>query len=59
VDFQLMREMRWTWAELQGTPIEVRTFTWDFIRMQRAAEAERAEKAKKQDPGGGAARIEY
>lgn len=54
-----MREMRWTWAELQGTPIEVRTFTWDFIRMQRAAEAERAEKAKKQDPGGGAARIEY
>lgn len=38
-----MREMRWTWMELQDTPLDVRQFVWDFIQLDRQAEAERAE----------------
>lgn len=30
--------MRWTWKELQETPVGVRTYVWDCIRRQRAAE---------------------
>jgi hypothetical protein len=37
-----MREMRWTWDELQGTPIAVRAYCWDFIQMERQVAAERA-----------------
>lgn len=30
--------MRWSWAELQATPVEVRTYAWDAMRRERAAQ---------------------
>lgn len=52
--------MHWTYAELQATPIEVRTYAWDAIRRERAAQHAAAQKAarQKQHPPG-AAVIDY
>lgn len=59
VDFQVMREMRWTWEQLQATPIDVRAFCWDCIQMERQVAAERAEKTKRETQGEtGAMRIQ-
>jgi hypothetical protein len=33
--FELMREMHWTWADYEATPIFVRQFCWDFIMRRR------------------------
>ena len=33
-----MREMGWSWTELQKTPLYVRRFVWDLIGARRAAE---------------------
>jgi hypothetical protein len=38
IDFEVMREMGWTWTELQDTPWYVRRFTWDLICARRQAE---------------------
>jgi hypothetical protein len=40
--------MGWSWDELQATPIGVRTACWDFIRLERAAQVEHAERAKRE-----------
>jgi hypothetical protein len=45
IDFEVMREMGWTWHQLQATPWYVRRFTWDLICARRAAESERRERA--------------
>lgn len=44
----MMREMRWTWEQLQATPIDVRAFCWDCIQMERQVAAARAEKAERE-----------
>lgn len=40
VDFEIMREMHWSWKQLQETPVYVRRFTWDCIQARREAEQE-------------------
>jgi hypothetical protein len=37
VDWQLMREMRISWAQLQETPEYVKTYCWDFMMAERRA----------------------
>jgi hypothetical protein len=44
-DFELMRAMGWTWAELEDTPVYVRRFTWDLLCARRAAKAAANERA--------------
>ena len=54
IDFQLMREMRWTWAELQETPQNVRQYAWDYITRERAvadAQAKKAARAQQRQAG--------
>jgi hypothetical protein len=60
VDFQIMREMGWNYAELQATPRDIRTYAWDYIVRERStanAKAERAARAQSRAPGTTA--IEY
>jgi hypothetical protein len=47
VDFEVMREMGWTWQELQDTPFYVRRFTWDLICIRREAEHKANKRAAK------------
>lgn len=53
-----MREMHWTYAELEATPAEVRTYVWDAIRRERAAQDAAARRAarKQQHPAGATVR---
>lgn len=37
--------MRWTWSELQATPLYVRRFTWDLLCARREAKAAANERA--------------
>lgn len=46
-----MREMRWTYEQLQATPIDVRAYCWDCIRIEREIAAARAEKAERERAG--------
>ena len=60
VDFQVMREMHWTYAELEATPIRVRVYAWDCIRKERAAQHAAAERqARAAQRPQGAQVIEY
>ena len=45
-DFELMRGMRWSWAELQDTPLYVRRYCWDLLNARAQAEHDRIEAAK-------------
>lgn len=55
-----MREMRWTWTDLEATPQEVRQYAWDVIVRERAIEANRARKAARaRERQAGATAIEY
>lgn len=47
VDFEVMREMGWSWQQLQETPFYVRRFTWDLICTRREAERAANERATK------------
>lgn len=47
VDFEVMREMGWSFSELQDTPWYVRRFTWDLLMARREAEAAANEKASR------------
>jgi hypothetical protein len=29
-----MRQMRWSWRDLQNTPAYVRKYTWDFLNAR-------------------------
>lgn len=44
VDFELMREMGWTFAELQATPVYVRRYCWDLMVARREAENDAIER---------------
>lgn len=43
-DFLLMKQMRWSWKQLEATPLYVRRYTIDFLGL--IAEAEEAERKK-------------
>lgn len=54
IDFQLMREMRWTYQELQDTPMHVRQYAWDYLTRERAvadAQAKKAARARERQAG--------
>jgi hypothetical protein len=51
-DYELMREMRWSWEQLQATPLYVRRFCWDFTLARRNAEKAAAEREKGRSSGG-------
>lgn len=46
-DFEVMREMGWTWQELQDTPLYVRRYVWDLILTRRQAEHDAQERANR------------
>lgn len=46
-----MREMRWSWRELQDTPMYVRRFTWDCITAKREAEEEQQRRQYRSNEG--------
>lgn len=48
-----MREMGWTWGELQATPAYVQRFCWDLSQIRHQAEARANEQAAKGTGGGG------
>ncbi len=39
IDFEVMREMGWSWSALDATPDYVRRFCWDFILARRNAQS--------------------
>lgn len=39
--------MHWTYADLEATPAKVRTYAWDCIRRERAAQHMQAERQKR------------
>jgi hypothetical protein len=39
-----MREMGWSWQEMQATPVYVRMYCWEISQIRRSAEAARANK---------------
>jgi hypothetical protein len=41
--FLLMREMHWSWDELQRTPRYVQRFCWDFVQLIFQKESDDAE----------------
>ncbi|RCH70435.1 hypothetical protein DT019_02820 [Streptomyces sp. SDr-06] len=45
-DFILMKRMKWSWDELQATPMYVRRYTLDFLNA--LAEREQAENDRMQ-----------
>jgi hypothetical protein len=46
VDFELMRAMGWSWADLEATPLYVRRYCWDLLQARNEAEAAAYERAK-------------
>ena len=47
-DFLVMKRMRWSWDELQATPLYVRRYCMDFLGLiADAEEKDRKKKAKK------------
>lgn len=45
VDYEIMREMGWSWADLEATPIYVRRYVWDLMVARREAQRAAQEKA--------------
>ncbi|WP_055590124.1 hypothetical protein [Peterkaempfera griseoplana] len=50
-DFELMKEMGWTWDELQATPAYVRKFSWDFINARASAQETAAKRQEGKSRG--------
>ncbi|MEZ0089925.1 hypothetical protein [Streptacidiphilus sp. EB129] len=48
VDYLLMKRMRWSWAQLQETPVYVQRFCLDFLGLSAEAEQARHDKAKRE-----------
>ena len=36
--FELMREMHWSWPDLQAAPFYVRRYCWDLMLARRRAQ---------------------
>jgi hypothetical protein len=45
-DYELMREMRWSWDDLRKTPLYVRRYCADFTSIRRRIEAEAHERER-------------
>jgi hypothetical protein len=43
-----MREMGWSWDDLEATPMYVRRFCSDLLWLRRQAEAEEIKKAERE-----------
>jgi hypothetical protein len=43
-----MRDMGWSWADLEATPAYVRRFCQDLLWIRRAAEADEADKSRRE-----------
>jgi hypothetical protein len=52
IDFQLMREMKWTYDELKAVPVYVQRYCWDFLQTVWSYEAAEAEKSSQQSKRG-------
>lgn len=46
IDFELMRAMRWSFADLQATPLYVRRFCVDLLSIRNRCEAEAQRRAQ-------------
>lgn len=46
--FELMREMGWTWRDLQATPAYVIRYCADLMMIRRNAEAEQVERSRQE-----------
>lgn len=46
VDYELMREMGWSWPELDATPVYVRRYCLDLMNIRRRNEAQRAKSGR-------------
>lgn len=46
-DFMLMREFKWSWRQLQETPLYVQMFCWDFLQRVFEKESNDAKAANK------------
>ncbi len=51
-DYEVMREMHWSWDQLQATPTYVRRYCWDFTLARRSAEQAAAERTRGSAGGG-------
>jgi hypothetical protein len=47
IDFALMRQMRWSWDQLQQTPLYVRRYCVDFLNMLNTHEEREAERERR------------
>jgi hypothetical protein len=47
-----MHELRWSWRELEETPLYVRQFCWDFIMRRRRVQNEQREHAQREGGDG-------
>jgi hypothetical protein len=60
IDVQVMREMHWSWTDLQATPPDVQQYAWDVIMRERAVADARARKAARaQQRQAGAVVVEH
>jgi hypothetical protein len=53
VHYELMREMHWSWSDLQDAPAYVVRYCTDLMNVRREAEAEQAEKQRREAERGG------
>lgn len=53
VHYELMREMNWSWSDLQEAPPYVVRYCTDLMNVRRAAEAEQAEQQRREAERGG------
>lgn len=47
LDFALMRQMRWSWDQLQQTPMYVRRYCVDFLSMVNEHEERQMERDRR------------
>ncbi len=50
-DYEIMREMGWSWADLEATPAYVRRYCSDFTAIRRRIEAEAIERERHRHGG--------
>ncbi len=49
-DFELAEHFRWTWGQLQDTPLTIRRLWFALLMVRREVEAERAERQQASAP---------
>lgn len=47
-DFILMKRMKWSWGDLQATPMYVRRYTLDFLNALAEHERDEHDRAKRE-----------